>query len=106
MSIDDYFDKSITIRRLSEISGNKTAFQTVTVAQGHRQDLSEEERQIMDGATNKSYKIWCDIDENINEGDKLTIESTDYEVISKNQKDYGTNQHLEVICNQVDEGGQ
>lgn len=106
MSIKRFFNQSIIIRRLSEVSGNKRAFQTVTVTIGHRQNLSQAERQIMDGATNKSYKIWCDIDEGVNEGDKLTIKGLDYEVISKEIKDYGTNQHLELVCNQIDEGGQ
>ena len=106
MTITQFFDHSITVKRLSSVGGNKTAFSTVTATSGHRQNLAEDEVQIIDGATNKSYKIWCDIDEDINEGDRLVIDNTDFEVISKEKKDYGMNQHLELVCNQIDQGGQ
>lgn len=105
MTIRSKFDKSIMIKRLST-ADNKSTYSTVTVTVGHRQNLSQMERQVMEGATNKSYKIWCDLDEDVKEGDRLTIKGVNYELISIEKKDYGTNQHLELICNQIDDGGQ
>lgn len=106
MSIDDFFNQTITLKRLNTTSGNKAAYTTVSSIKGHRQNLSQVEVEAIDGATSKSYKIWCSLDEDVDEGDRMTIKGIDYEVISIELKDYGTNQHLEVICDQLDSGGQ
>lgn len=106
MIIHTYLTKDVTIKRLSTVSGNKQTFQTVTVTSGHRQNLADDEIQIIDGAMGKSYKVWVKLGDDIKEGDRLEIEGEDYEVISKEEKDYGINQHMEVVCEVIDEGGQ
>jgi len=104
MTIHSFLTKDVTIRRLTSVSGNKKAFQTVTVTTGHRQNLADDEVQIIDGAMGKTYKVWVKLGDDIEEGDRLVIEGEEYEVLSTEEKDYGINQHMEVVCEVIDEG--
>jgi len=114
MVIHDLFDKDITVKRMSEISSNKTAYTTATTSvPGHRQNLTEEEAQLIDGATIKDYKLWVDVDANILEGDRVKIKdhrtgnvTQELEVLTVEHKDYGfaQNPHKEVIAKDLDRG--
>jgi mevalonate pyrophosphate decarboxylase len=106
MTIFSFLTKDVTIKRLETVSGNKSNYQTVTVISGHRQNLADDEIQVIDGATSKSYKVWAKLDAEVKEGDRLEIEGDEYEVLSTEEKDYGINQHMEIVCEALDEGGE
>ena len=114
MVIHDLFDKDITVRRMSDISSNKTAYLTATTSvPAHRQNLTETEAQLIDGATAKDYKVWVDEDANILEGDRIKITdhktgdvTQELEVLSIEHKDYGfaQNPHKEIVAVELDRG--
>lgn len=105
MSIEKFFIHPITVKRLTN-HNNKQTFMTSTYTKGHRQAIQQGDVGVGDGSTTKTYKIWCSADDDIIRGDRLTIKGLNYEVTSIEKKDYGTNQHLEVICELIDEGSQ
>ena len=105
MVIHSFFDKEVMVRRLSNNS-----FVTATVSVDcHRQNLSQKEAQLIDGTTGKDYKIWADPNANILEGDRIKVQdkstkkvTQELEVLSIEKKDYGINQHIEVIATELD----
>lgn len=65
-------DKTISIHRLSAVSGNKTAFATLTTTiESTIQPLGDEKTAMYGGSFGKMFKIFCDVTKNIKEGDKV-----------------------------------
>ena len=104
MSIHRFFTKQIVIRRLSTVSGNKKAFQSTATVEGHLQEMDKEARQRMGILEERTWIAWFDIEEDIREGDRLVDEyGTEYLATEVTKKDYGVNQHLQVILQEPNE---
>ena len=104
MSIQRFFTKDVVIKRLSTVSGYKKSFQTTATVAGHIQELDKEASQRLGIIEERAWILWCDLDENIHEGDTIIDEyNTEYKVKEVTKKDYGVNQHLQVIMEEPNE---
>jgi len=98
MSIHRFFTKAVIIRRLRTLTGRKKAFQSTATVYSHIQSLSREARQRLGILEERAWILWTDTESNINEGDLAIDEyNKEYKVREVTKKDYGVNQHLEVI---------
>lgn len=97
-SIARFFDQDVVVRRLKTTSGNKKTYQGTATVEGHIQELDQRARQLMGIIEEKAWEAWFDVDTDIKEGDRITDEKgyifTVREIV---KKDYGVNQHLQVI---------
>jgi hypothetical protein len=98
MSIHRFFTKEVVIKRLSSVGGYKKQFQSTATVDGHLQELSREAAQRLGIVEERAWIFWCDIEESIKEGDTMIDENgTEYKVKEITKKDYGVNEHLQVI---------
>ena len=104
MSIAHFLNKSIVIRRLKATSGNKTNFVSTGTIDAHIQKITDEDSFAVYGVAGATHKAWCDVAENVQEGDKMIdSDSIEYSVVAVNKQDFGMNTHLEIIMKQYDE---
>lgn len=102
--IHNFFTKTVTIKRLATTTGYKKTFQTVGTVSVHLQEMTREAKERLGIIEERAWIMWCDIDEDINEGDTVTDEySTEYIVKEITKKDYGVNEHLQVILEEPNE---
>jgi hypothetical protein len=99
MGIAKFFDKTVVIRRLRTLSGNKKAFQATATADGAIQEMDRYARAKMGIVDERGWIAWFDIETDIKAGDVITRQDTGelLKVLEATQKDYGINQHLEVM---------
>lgn len=98
MAIHRFFTKNIQVRRLSVVSGHKKSYQATATVEGHIQEMSREARQKLGIVEQRAFVSWFDVDEDIREGDTLVDEhDVEYRVTEVTRKEYGVNQHLQVI---------
>ena len=98
MSIRRFFDKSVVIRRLRTISGRRKSYSSTATVEGHIQGLGDEAREKLGIIEEKAWKAWFDVDVDIKEQDILVDENgTEFKIREIVTKDYGVNQHKEVI---------
>ena len=74
MRFTHWLTNTIVISRMTAVSGDKTAFSTVTSTNAQLQPLDAERTAIAGGVFGKTYRIWVDSSITINEGDKITDE--------------------------------
>jgi len=100
MSVLHFLDKSVVIRRLQTVSGSLKNYVATATIDMHIQDITEEESQQFYGAYNATHKAWIDIDQGIQDGDKvIDADGVEYEVVNINKKTYAfaINKHVELI---------
>mgnify|MGYP000144320528 CR=1 FL=1 len=97
------FTNKIVISRLSEVSGNKTAYSTVTSEYVNIQRMSDEKVVNIGGAIGKTFRLYCEEDTDIQKGDKLVDEDgNEYKVIAvATPAELGNFIHKECIINLV-----
>lgn len=106
MSIKRFFDKNIIVSRLSAVSGNKKSFSTTATVEMAVQELDRNARVQLDLTEGRAWIGYFDIedDESIRKGDMLRdADEVQYKVFEKTKKNYGINQHIEVIFIKYDE---
>lgn len=97
-TIRRFFDQNVVVRRLSSVSGDKRSFKATATVEGHIQELEDRARQLLGIIEERGWEAWFPVDADINEGDRITDKNgTVYNVREVTKKDYGINQHLEVI---------
>ena len=67
-------NKQIVISRLTAVSGDKTAYSTLTVDYGSIHRMSDEKSAMFGGALGKTYRLYVDENCDILKGDKLIDE--------------------------------
>lgn len=98
MSIRRFFDQDVVVRRLSTVSGYRKSYQATATVEGHIQGLDDEARQALGILEEKAWKAWFPVDADISEQDVIVDkDGTEYKAREIVKKDYGINQHLEVI---------
>ena len=102
MGIHYFENKSVIIKRLQAVSGNKKSFVSTGTVDAHLQKLTEEGAFKIYGVSGATHKLWCDLDEDIDEGDQITIGDDNYEAVGVNRQDFGMNTHLEIILKKYD----
>ena len=104
MGIKRFFNQNVTVRRLKTVSGYKKAFRATATVDSHIQDLDGEARQVLGILEGRAWEAWFDVAADIQEGDKITdSKGIIYKVREVTQKDYGINQHLQVILEEYNE---
>jgi len=104
LSIHRFFTKSVIIRRLRTLTGRKKGFQSTATVEGHIQSLSREARQRIGIVEERAWIAWFPLSADIKEGDYLVDEYNTTSVVREiTKKDYGVNQHLEVIMEEANE---
>lgn len=99
MDIRRFFDRDVIIARLRNTSGIKRAMSTTATVDGHIQNLSNDIAQKLGIVEEEVWRGWFDEDSDIKVGDKLTDQLTgvEYRVRMIIRRQYGINQHKEVI---------
>lgn len=98
MGIHHFFNKSVVIRRLSNIAGYRNKYVSTGTIEMHIQRLTDEGSFQVYGVEGVTHKAWCDINENVDTGDRITDpEGNTYDAVAVNEQDYGMNVHLEII---------
>lgn len=97
-TIRRFFDQNVVVSRLRVVSGNKRAYSSTATVEGHIQSLSPEHRQSLGIIEERAWEAWFDVDTDIKNEDTLTDErGVQYNVREITRRQYGINQHLEVI---------
>ncbi len=103
-TIQRFFDQNVIVSRLKTISGYKKAQQSTATVEGHIQELDSKAGQMLGIIEGKAWEAWFDVDAPIREGDKITDKNgTVYTVHEVVKKDYGVNQHLQVILEEYND---
>jgi len=99
MGIKRFFDKTVVVMRLSATTGVQKQFNTTATVDGAVQELDQESRTEYGLSEDRAWIGYFDIEDDakLKEGDKITLSGVDYKVIEKTKKDYGINQHIEII---------
>lgn len=100
MGIKIFFDKEIIVSRLKTISGNKKAFSTTATVDCAIQEMDRNAKVAANLVDQRGWIAYFDIeDENrLREGYMITdADGLKYKVFEKTVKDYGINQHVEVL---------
>lgn len=104
MSIDRFFDETIVIRRFKTLSGNKKIYQATATVEAHIQEASPDARQVLGILEERAWVAWMPIESEIEEGDRVYgADGKVYQVREKTIKDYGINQHTEVLLQEQNE---
>jgi len=99
MTFLNLLTNQVVIGRLSEVSGDKTAYQTVTIENVSIQRMSEEDALAIGGAIGKTFRLYADEDADIQKGDRLVDENgNEYKVIAVNKPaELGAFVHKEAV---------
>ena len=107
--ITDYFTNQFTVYRMEDTSGVgepwKQELAEGNSFYGHKQRIVAELSENLGISFTKGFTIWCPIDTDVYEGDTLKEGTDYYSVKAINKRDYGNNQHLEVVAEQSTEYG-
>lgn len=106
MSISRFFDKTVFISRLKLISGtSKRRYEATATADGAIQELDRRARVLQGLVEERAWIAYFDIEVDIDEGDVITRDddSKQFKVLESTKKDYGINQHLEVLMVEYNE---
>ena len=105
MAIHKFFDKSVTVRRFTNIGGYKQSFTATATVEMHIQASADAKGSLVQGQFGRLYAAWCDLSAPIyiEEGDIVTdAAGRDFEVKTINRRDFGINQHQEIIMERID----
>ena len=100
MGVRDFFDKTVIVSRLKDIGGGKKNITTTATVNCALQELDRQARAEIDMVQDRGWIGYFDIDDvdNVKEGDDIVDgNGVTYTVLETTRKDYGINQHLEVI---------
>lgn len=100
MTFFNLLTNKVVISRLTEVSGNKTIYSTITSQEPVSiQKLDDEKAINIGGAIGKTFKLFADSYADIEVGDKLRDENgNEYKVKAVNEPaNIGCFQHKEVI---------
>lgn len=91
---------------LTTISGFKKGYATVTSCQASLQPLSGEKTNLYNGAMGKTFQMFLDNGETVNEGDRFRDRDTgkNYKVVNGgvSRRVYGSMDYLSVVVQEVD----
>lgn len=99
MGIATFFDKTVVVHRLRPISGSRTGFQATATVDGAIQELDRESRVAQGVLDERVWIGYFELNAPIQEGDVISRQDTgmEFTVVEITQKDYGINQHLQVM---------
>jgi hypothetical protein len=99
--IQDFFTTEFAVKRmtwLTDDEDNKYSSDTlIGTFLGHIQQANINLVQSLGLTFTKTYSVWCPVDTNVREGDKLETETETYSVRAVQKNNIGCNKHLELI---------
>ena len=97
MPIQDHYDKTMTVLRMSDESGDTEGYAPhLELVPCHLQPLDESFGQDLDGSFGKDSLIFCDA-QDILEDDRIEIEEVGYRVVGvESFKFLGKPRHMEL----------
>lgn len=95
--ISRFFITTFTVKRMNAYASNKTTEASVGTISGHLQQLTAELTQQLGMTMTKSFRVWCAVGSNVQEGDSLEEGGNTYSVKAVQTNNYGANQHLELL---------
>lgn len=101
--INDHYNTLFTVYRMQEQVGDvwKQEMSQNGSFYGHKQRATSELTQNLGISFTKGYTIWCPVDSDVYEGDNLLDdEGNYYSVTAINPRNYGNNQHLQLVVEQ------
>lgn len=102
-TITHLFNHQLVVQRLRTTSGYKKAFQSTATVDGMLQEKYQEAVPRLGIIESRAFIAWVDIDEDIQEGDRIVHEGILYAVKVVTKKDYGVNTHLQLILEKANE---
>jgi len=104
MSIKNFFDQNVVIRRLATTGGYKKAYKATATVEGHIQNPGAKARERLGIVEERAWIAWFDVDADVKEGDYVTDKNgKEYVVHEITKKEYGVNCHLEVLLEEPNE---
>jgi len=98
MGLKHFLNKSVIILRLKAVSGHKKGFVSTGTIDTHIQRIADESSFEIYGVYGATHKAWCDVSEDIKNGDKIIDpDGNEYSVVAVNKQDFGMSTHLEII---------
>jgi len=100
-------NKTVIVRRLRAVSGNKRAYYATTTAEGTYQNVDPVQSASLEGIAGKTYKAWFDLGTDIKKGDRLTDANTGVSFTVLAVETLGdemglSEEHLEVMMTRYD----
>lgn len=105
MGIAYFTDKQITVRRIRGITGFKQGYSVTASVSVHIQSISDEKSNLLGVVMGRGYAAWkeLDIPIRVEQGDHLIDrDGRVFEVKTVNNRDFGVNQHQEIIMERID----
>lgn len=77
-------DRHIKVYRLSQVSGNRSSYLTFTTSlESTIQPLGDQKTAMIGGAFGEMFKVYMDVDKDVNEGDQIRdYDGNIYEVMA------------------------
>jgi len=98
-------DRYIQIHRLESVSGNNTAYKTLTTSiEATRQPLGDEKTEMYGGSYGKMFIFFMDVDKDIQEGDRVKDDNGIYEIVAggiNNRNDGLISDYLSVVVKKI-----
>lgn len=95
--IEWFYTRTFSNKRLVWY-GNEGSYDENLSFKGHLQQLTAEEGQTLGMTWTNSFKIWCPLNTDVEEGDILTEGGTDYKIRAIKRLEVGNNKHLELYA--------
>lgn len=100
--IADFFTKTVTVYRQQwqedESFGDYQAESEVATFLGHVQQARNPELvQELGLSYSKAFMLWCPLDSDIKDGDRVEIDSISYTVRATGEHAVGSNTHLSLV---------
>ena len=93
-----YFDQQITVRRL-QLYSYQSDYKTVGTIQGIITPLKAEDIMLTEGDPVKQFKLYCDINEDLKEADKVVCEGEEYVVKTIRRFNFRRMARIEAFIN-------
>ena len=93
-----YFDQQITVRRL-QLYSYQSDYKTVGTIQGIITPLKAEDIMLTEGDPVKQFKLYCDINEDLKEADKVVCEGEEYVVKTIRKFNFRRMARIEAFIN-------
>jgi len=100
-------NRTVVVRRLRAVTGNKRAYYATTTADGTYQNVDSVQGASLEGIAGKTYKAWFDLGTDIKKGDRLTDSNTSVSFTVLAVETLGdemglSEEHLEVMMTKYD----
>lgn len=102
MAFSDFLTQTASVQRLTKITGTKKEnYQSVGSILCMIQPLGAEETRIVEGVFGKTFRMFCHLNADIKDTDKITVDNQDYLIKGISDYHYGTIPHKEVVIQSV-----